>query len=363
MATKKKKRMRLPNGIGSVHLINDGKRRRNPWRARVPSHIEFNAETGKASHKYINIGYFATETEAIEALFDYRKNPYTIEAAVCTFADVFEMWSKKKFPDVSKSAQGIYNSAYKNSAELHSLKMRDIRAIHMEHIMQTIPVGYQSQAQLKILWGQLFKYAMEHDIVQKNYAQFVQLRDKDTGTKRTAMAKEDIEKLWCEIDKGNPDAEIAMIYIYTGMRATELLEVKKANIDLEARIMIGGKKTEAGKNRRIPIHVCIIPFIKKLMAMPGDFLIMREYKGDMIPMKYQHYNTYHWLPLMKKIGKPEYTMHYTRHTCATLMREANIPEDIKKVILGHKSDDITGRYTHISDKMLLEAIDAMQGRN
>ena len=53
MATKKKKRMRLPNGIGSVHMINDGKRRRKPWRARVPAHIEFNAETGKASQKYI----------------------------------------------------------------------------------------------------------------------------------------------------------------------------------------------------------------------------------------------------------------------------------------------------------------------
>ena len=162
MATtrKSKKRMRLPNGIGSVHQINDGKRRRKPWRARVPSHVEFNEETGKASQKYITIGYYETETEAIEALFDYRKNPYTLEAAVCTFADVYDMWKAKKFPSVSKSAQKGYGSAYKGSEPLHGMKMRDIRSIHMEKIIAETTVGYESQNKMKTLWGQLFKYAI-----------------------------------------------------------------------------------------------------------------------------------------------------------------------------------------------------------
>ena len=62
----------------------------------MPSHIEFNEETGKATQKYITLGYYATETEAIEALFEYRKNPYTIEASTATFNDVFEMWKAKK---------------------------------------------------------------------------------------------------------------------------------------------------------------------------------------------------------------------------------------------------------------------------
>ena len=37
-------------------------------------------------------------------------------------------------------------------------------------------------------------------------------------------------------------------------------------------------------------------------------------------------------------------------------------EDIRKLILGHKSDDITDRYTHHSDAMLLEAMDSISGR-
>lgn len=359
--TKRKKRMRLPNGIGSVHQINDGKRRRNPWRARVPSHVEINAETGKASQKYINIGYFATETEAIEALFEYRKNPYTLDASVSTFADIYEMWSKLKYPTVSKVAQYGYISSFKHSAPIHSMKMRDIRATHLEGIMQSVNGGYQVQAKIKIFWGQLFKYAMEHDIIQKDYSTFVKVRDKSPETTREAIPKEDINRIWEEIDKGNEVAEIAMIYIYTGLRATELLEIKKDNVNLEKRIMIGGKKTEAGKDRRVPIHRAILPLIEKRMSEEGKNLITRENKGKRTPITYQYFFESFWKRLMDKLDM-EYTIHYTRHTFATLMREAGVEEDLRKIILGHKSDDVTDRYTHFSDDMLLEAIDRLQGR-
>lgn len=358
---KKKKRMRLPNGIGSVHQINDGKRRRNPWRARVPSHVEFNAETGKASQKYINLGYFATETEAIEALFNYRKNPYTLEASVCTFADVYEMWSKAKFPTISKVAKYGYISSFKHSEAIHNIKMRDIRTKEMEGIIQTVKGGHQVQAKIKTLLNQLFKYALEHDIVQKDYSTFVKLRDKAPETSRDAIPKEDIKRIWEEIDAGNDAAEIAMIYIYTGLRATELLEILKENVNLEKRIMIGGKKTDAGKDRRIPIHRAILPLIEKRMTEDGQTLITREIRGKRKSIPYQYFIDYYWSKLMSKLDM-EYTMHYTRHTCATLMREAGIEEDLRKLILGHKSDDITDRYTHFSDEMLLEAIDKLPAR-
>ena len=361
MAPKKKKRMRLPNGIGSVHLINDGKQRRNPWRARVPSHVEFNAETGKASQKYINIGYYATETEAIEALFEYRKNPYTLEASVCTFADVYEMWSAKKYADASKTAKYGYVAAYNHSAPIHSMKMRDIRSNHLENIMQSVSCGYEAQSKIKTFWGQMFKYAMEHDIVQKDYSQFVKVRDKAPETKRTAIAKEDIKKLWEEIDNGNEAAEIAMIYIYTGLRATELLEALKVNVDIQNRIMVAGKKSEAGKDRRIPIHRCILPLIEKRMNEDGERLITREKNSKRVSVPYSTFGNNYWEPLMQKLSV-NYTIHYTRHTLATMLREADVAEDLRKLILGHKNDDITDRYTHHPDSMLVGAIDQLPGR-
>lgn len=358
---KKKRRMRLPNGIGSVHKIGDSKSRRRPWRARVPAHIEFNEATGKTTQKYIVIGYYETEQEAIAALFDYRKDPYTLEAATATFADVFEMWKAKKYPEVSGSAQKGYNSAYKNSATLHNMKFRDIRTLHMERIIQTVPGGYGVQTMLKTLWGQLFKYGMEHDMVQKNYAEFVKLRDKDPGTKRTAISPEDRVKLWQAIDQHDEGAELAMILIYTGFRPSELLELDKENVDLQARIMIGGKKTAAGKNRHVPIHRCILPMIEKRMTGPGEALFTRTVKGKTSRLTYKQLIRNLWEPLMERLNM-DCTPHYGRHTLATMMREANIAEDLRKLILGHKSTDITDRYTHVSDAMLVDAIDQLPGR-
>ena len=359
---KRKKRMRLPNGLGSVHKIGDGKNRRKPWRARVPARVELDIETGKAKQKYITIGYYETEIDAIEALMEYRKNPYTLDAAVCTFEEVFEMWKAKKYADASAAAQRSYNAAFKNSAPLHKMKMRDIRALHMEQVMANLTLGYQSQALIKTFWGQLFKYAIEHDICQKNYSEFVKLKDKDPGTKRTAIPPEDREKIWQAIDAGDHDAEIAMIYIYTGMRASELLTIKKADVNLDTRIMVGGLKTEAGADRHIPIHKCIMPFIERLMQTDGEYLIMKEHNKKLIKIGYGSFVQRNWTPLMERLGMTEYTIHYCRHTCATMLREAEVAEDIRKLILGHKSVDITDRYTHISDAMLVEAMDIVQGR-
>ena len=358
---KRKKRMRLPNGLGSVHHINDGKNRRKPWRARVPAGVELNMETGKATQKYITIGYFEEEVDAIEALINYRKDPYTLEAATCTFEDVFQMWKAKKYPEVSVSGQRGYDAAFKNSEPLHKMKMREIRSTHMEGIMQTIQVGFQSQIKIKSLWLQLFKYAMEHDIIQKNYADFVKVRDEATGTNKTAIPLDDREKLWQAIEGGDQAAEIAMIYLYTGMRASELLEMKKENVNLSARIMVGGLKTDAGKDRRIPIHKCIIPFVERLMQTDGDYLIMQYSSGKPKKMSYPYFTRTTWAPLMERLGM-NYTPHYGRHTCATMLREAGVEEDLRKLILGHANGDITDRYTHHPDYMLIEAIDKVPGR-
>ena len=71
---------------------------------------------------------------------------------------------------------------------------------------------------------------------------------------------------------------------------------------------------------------------------------------------------YHWKPLMEMLKMEDYTPHYGRHTCATMLREAGVQEDLRKLILGHASGDITDRYTHISDSMLVEAIDMIPTR-
>lgn len=66
--------MKLPNGFGSVHKLTGN--RRKPWRARKTVGWDFDPVEKKAKQKYITIGYYTTQKDAIQALADYNANPY-----------------------------------------------------------------------------------------------------------------------------------------------------------------------------------------------------------------------------------------------------------------------------------------------
>ena len=56
----------------------------------------------------------------------------------------------------------------------------------------------------------------------------------------------------------------------------------------------------------------------------------------------------------------EHLPHDGRHTCATLMDDADIPLKIRQLILGTGATDITSKvYTHKTQKQLLEAINRL----
>lgn len=358
----KKRRMRLPNGYGSVHLIKDGKNRRKPWRARIPSHLEKDKETGNYTQKYINLGYYETEKEAIDALAAYRRDPYDYKAANVTFEQVYEMWSAIAFKDLGESRIGAYRAAYKHSAPLHNLKMRDIKTLQLERVMINTTAGAPTQGNMKMLWSQMFEYALKHDLVVKNYAKLIDTKDKqETSEKRVCIPPEHRAKIWALADAGDEMAKIVLIYIYTGMRVSELLKIEKSIVDREKRLLVGGVKTKAGKNRRVPIHHCIEPIIDYFMAKPGEYLITLNKLGINKPIASEYFREKLWKSWMESHGFM-YLPHDCRHTFGTIAREAKIDLDLRKLIMGHSLKDITAHYTHYPDYLLIEAMDCIPDR-
>ena len=102
--------MKLPNGYGSVVKLS-GKRRK-PWMVRKTTGYRIDPVKEKKVNEYIIIGYAATKTEGLQMLADYNRNPYNTKAAKMTFDEVYEEWSKKKFPTVSESKYLNYYNIY-----------------------------------------------------------------------------------------------------------------------------------------------------------------------------------------------------------------------------------------------------------
>jgi len=342
--------MRLPNGYGSIYKLS-GKRRR-PFIVRKTTGWERkpNGELGK--QLYQTIGYYESRPLAIAALAEYNKNPYSVESASITFSEIYEKWFARRNDKMQISNIRAYKMAYNHSKPLYDMKFVDIRTEHLQNVLDTCTKGYGTIRKIRVLLNQLYDYAMEHDIVSKNYTEYIEMPSDDTDTGRKPFTKDEIQKFWDNLKTDFMDT--ILIMIYTGFRIGELLLIKNTDINLEERYMRGGIKTAAGKDRLVPINKKILPLIKARYDQGNEFLIVNSKNQQ---MKYDNYYKERWMPIMG-LFQMNYTPHACRHTCATLLDNAGANKLSIKRILGHASADVTDKvYTHKDIEELKKAID------
>ena len=154
---------------------------------------------------------------------------------------------------------------------------------------------------------------------------------------------EEIKALWSKIYEIN-NVDIILIMIYTGLRPTELLEILTENVHLNEKYMVGGMKTEAGKDRIIPLNDKIIPLVKNRYDPNKKYLISNKLGNH---YTYGTYMNGNFNTCMGKL-KMKHLPHDGRHTFASLMDSAGANDVCIKLIMGHsmKNDTTKGTYTH-----------------
>ena len=328
--------MKNPNGYGSISKLS-GKRRR-PYMVRITTSFDVN---GKQIMKVL--GYYKTRIEAMKALADFNDNPYNISLNDVTLKEVLDRFIKNKKRTVEQSSLKTYKLWYNYLKPLYNKKMKDIRTLELQNFIDSL--NHLSTGSLKLVKcfiRMLFKEAMEMDIISKDYSQFIKLPKYKAKIERKVFTKDEIALLWVNVNDIEY-ADVILILIYTGMRINELLRLKKINVNLEQNIIIGGSKTEAGKNRIIPIHPKILPLIVKRMENKTEYLIPNRKKSN-----YYNYNNFRakeFVEIMKALGM-EHTIHDTRHTFATMISDVSNNENAITEIIGHTNINMTKRYIH-----------------
>ena len=314
--------MRNANGMGTVYKM--GGRRRRPWTAVVT--VGYEKKDGRAVQKRHSLGSFATKKEAQTALARYNTDPYDTE---WTFSSVYEKWKETK--SLSNSSMESYKRSYERFKVLHGRIFAELKTTELEGIIEATETSQKNKAHMKLLLNQMYQYALKYDIVQHNLAERFTVSQPKPQINRQPFTDEEIKALW---KSRSEEAELALIMIYTGVRIGELL---KMEIDKEEWLMKGGSKTEAGKNRIVPIREKIRPLM--------------DYDQD------ETYDAFYQrvLYFLKKMG---HTPHDCRVTFATRYKNAD-PIAIK-LIMGHSIKDITkGVYTKYTPDELRKIIDSV----
>lgn len=253
--------------------------------------------------KYKTVGYYETKQQALQALADYNSNPYDLDVDKTTFKECYDQWSEEYYKQITPAAQRTVVAAYAYCSELYDVRMKDIRSYHLKDCMEkgyTIPktgkdkgkkrlASAETKARMKSMFNLMFDYAVEHEIATSNYARNFKLDKNITEEKekpkkeKIPFTQEEINKLWDNIDFGFTD--MVLIEIYSGWRPQELAILKIKDIDLENDTMYGGLKSNAGKNRIVPIHHIIKPLIQKGMMRQLDcnqnfYLMIRKARPE-----------------------------------------------------------------------------------
>ncbi len=319
----KKRRRKLPNGFGSIKKLS-GKRSK-PY-AAYPATTEFNQDGVPVPVPAI--GYFADYNSAYIALAEYNRNPYDIETASLTFSEVYEMFYKHKFIDNQKrvySASTLSSTAaaFKNCRALHDLPFSSLKTADLQKVLDKCPLKHSSLELIVNLYKQMYKYALAHDFVDKDYASFVVINKQDDDVRGIPFSYDDIALLWENLDL--PYVDTILIYIYSGFRISEFRDIE---INLDKRYFKGGVKTAAGKNRIVPIHEKIYPLVAKysgdtfLKTNSGTY--RKYFKGalDALGLLYTPDGILH-------------TPHDCRHTFSWLCDEFEIDNLSKHLMMGH----------------------------
>lgn len=179
--------------------------------------------------------------------------------------------------------------------------------------------------------------------------------------------------------KNTPTGQMVIALLACGVRIYELLHFKHEDFHRteSGAYLIGGCKTEAGRNRIIPILDFGIPVFEHAYATSVE-------NGPLFPNgKGGFWNEKNWrnrkfYPFLEEIGiqpnpydengkrKPEfagklatYTPYTTRHTYASLCDRAGVNKDILKRAVGHtpKSKTLDEVYLHPKATQMIEAFD------
>lgn len=347
---RKKHNVKLPNGFGSIQKLSGN--RRKPWRVRKTKGWEIvGPEQGTVKQTYINVGTFETYQEALAALVKYNENPYDLAADSMTFEDVMDKWHDMAERKFSQGTCANYFYALRRlPTSFKKAKIKKIRTSDIENALLDAAETKYAIRNALIAIKHVFDHALKHDLCEKNVAELVDidpLIKKDTQKiTRKPLSSQEIDAV---LESSDSAMAIIRVGIFTGMRPTELLTLRRDHVDITNWTICHGIKTAAGKGRIIPIHKDIRPLFKSLI------LEKKEYLFDNGTRRLK----YHQLRYLVQKTLPGHTPHDLRHTFITQWRSVlNLDEQIGYAIFGHSTGHVSEDvYTHRSIDQLASEMD------
>ncbi|MFT3903610.1 MAG: tyrosine-type recombinase/integrase [Niabella sp.] len=275
--------------------------------------------------------------------FEKRYSQHTVLAYSTDLRDFFDFltiqYGQLPFPEIDyqqiRSWIAVLHTEEQNTAKTINRKISSLKSFFKYHI-KAGNISHNPTA--KIITPK----------ISKKLPSFV--KEEDMATLSTALdaGQEDWATLTSNL--------MIKIFYATGMRLSELINLKETQVDFPRRqIKVLGK---GNKERSLPISPELAALIENYMAQkrrefehPADALLVTP-KGRQLYPKYAYLQVKKYLGDVKTLDKK--SPHVLRHSFATHLMNHGAEINAVKELLGHSSLAATQVYTHNTIEKLKE---------
>lgn len=242
------------------------------------------------------------------------------------------------------------------------------------------PVQYLSRSELRRWIGELSREGLAPASVARavsaarGFFRFLMLdghietypaEDLDTPQKRTYLpaflTEEEINRLFSGPDVSKPegvrDRAILELMYAAGLRVSELVALKQADVDLFAGLVVCHGK--GSKERRVPVGKSAVHWLQQYAR------VRREHGPSAAPYLFLHRGKpltrqFAWAMIKRYAatqGVKDISPHTLRHSFATHLLHHGADSRSVQALLGHSDISTTQIYTHVTDGHLRLAYD------
>lgn len=317
-------------------------------------------------------GVFKLKRDALKASLKLEQELARINVNLkdISFNEYYKRWYEtyKKDSALSYITKGRYHTFTKTIAYyFKDTRLRDIkRSTYQEFInWYGKSHGYSSVSKLNGAIRQCVSYALDDDIITKDFTNNIQLNYNKANTVKveylTTKELEQLKKATIEgLNKNNTSRYMILTAIYTGMRKSEIQALTWNDIDeIHSTIKITRSWDDSKKAfkptktktsvRTIPVNRELLRYLNDLKA--NNTIMVFQNKLGTIPTSHALKNCLNNILKQCGINKQGFHFHSLRHVHVAYLLSQGIPIKIISKRLGHSRVTVTlNVYSYLIDE-------------
>jgi site-specific recombinase XerD len=228
-----------------------------------------------------------------------------------------------------------------------------------QHLSQTAEESDWAPATVnryRALFSLVFRLGIESGKVKENPARLVKHRQENNVRVRWLSAEEEV-RLRAAVSATSPEHMPELdLALNTGLRLGELYGLDWENVNLARRVLTI-PRPKNGEMRHIPLNGPAVAALGELQKRSdGIGPVIRNAEGGALGSP-----RYWFEPAVRNAKIRSFSWHCLRHTFASRLVMAGVDLRTVQELMGHKSIQMTVRYSHLTPKHTLAAVERLAG--